>query len=197
MREARDVVNPRNRKDFNFNYLQLRVQLLTVTRHDRLRPFFVGFVHALFDPLFTVVNPHLGVLSTARSESPRLLYILQLACQRRVRPSTTISVVSTDGSGRWFMAHVTARTQYVRLAGQPLDASRCAASFRYASPRCETLSFSASVISANVFFDPRGWNQASHPKWRSPRGSTRISPAATPQNMWPFDPSQYATQHSA
>src|SRR3954453_6349443 len=104
MREARDVVNPRNRNDFNFNYLQLRVQLLTVTRHDRLRPFFVGFVHALFDPLFTVVNPHLGVLSTARSESPRLLYILQLACQRLVRLSTTISIASTDGSGRWFSA---------------------------------------------------------------------------------------------
>src|SRR5437763_17136862 len=58
MREARDVINPRNRNDFNFDYLQLRVQLLAVTRHDRLRPLFVGFAHALFDPLFTVVNPH-------------------------------------------------------------------------------------------------------------------------------------------
>src|SRR3954454_14328178 len=190
MREARDVVNPRNRNDFNFDYLQLRVQLLTVTRHDRLRPLFVGFVHALFDPLFTVVNPHLGVLSTARSESPRLLYILQLACQRLVRPSTTISIASTDGFGRGFRPDVLGGTQCVRVAGQPLAAFRCAASFRYASPRCETLSFSSSVISANVFFDPFGWNQASHPKWRSPRGSTRISPAVTPQNMWPFDPSQ-------
>src|SRR3954452_12323977 len=104
MREARDVVNPRNRHDLHFDYLQLRVQLLTVTRHDRLRPVFVGFVHALFDPPFTVVNPHLGVLSTARSESPRLLYILQLACQRRVRPNCVISTASTDGSGRWFSA---------------------------------------------------------------------------------------------
>src|SRR2546430_9314662 len=61
-----------------FPYTTLfRSQLLTVTRHDRLRPLFVGFVHALFDPLFTVVNPHWGVLSTARSESPGLLYIFR------------------------------------------------------------------------------------------------------------------------
>src|SRR5436305_11109705 len=121
MREARDVGNPRNRNDFNFDYLQFRVQLLTVTRHDRLRPLFVGFVHALFDPLFTVVNPHWGVLSTALGVS-ELLSILQLTCQQGVRPNHVISIASTDGSGRWFMAHVTARTQYVRLAGQPLDA---------------------------------------------------------------------------
>src|SRR3954447_3496712 len=113
MREARDVVNPRNRNDFNFDYLQLRVQLLTVTRHDRLRPLFVGFAHALFDPLFTVVNPHWGVLSTARSESPRLLCILQLACQQRARSSSVISIASTDGPGRWFTGVVTGRTQYV------------------------------------------------------------------------------------
>jgi hypothetical protein len=43
-----------------------------VTRHDRLRPLFVGFAHALFDPLLTVVNPHWGVLSTAPSESPKV-----------------------------------------------------------------------------------------------------------------------------
>src|SRR5438270_1893752 len=164
MREVRDVVGSRYRNDFHFDHLQFGVQLLTVTRHDRLRPLFVGFVHALFDPLLTVVNPHWGVLSTARSESPRLLYILQLACQRGVRPSTAVSTSSTDGSGRWFTAAVPGRTQYVPFAGQPLDAWRCAASLRYASPRWETLSFSSSVISANVFFDPRGWNQASHPK---------------------------------
>src|SRR5437764_425222 len=73
MREVRDVIRPRYRNDFHFDHLQFWVQLLTVTRHDRLRPLFVGFVHALFDPLLTVVNPHWGVLSTARSESPRLL----------------------------------------------------------------------------------------------------------------------------
>src|SRR5437660_935300 len=130
MREVRDVVGSRDRNDLYFHYLEFGVQLLTVTRHDRLRPLFVGFVHALFDPLFTVVNPHWGVLSTARSESPRLLYIFQLACQRGVRPSTMISVVSTDGSGRWFTDVVPGGTQYVRFAGQPLEASRCAASFR-------------------------------------------------------------------
>src|SRR3954451_308600 len=104
MREVRDVVGPRYRNDFHFDHLQLGVELLTVTRHDRLRPLFVGFVHALFDPLLTVVNPHWGVLSTSRSESPRLLNLLQLACQRCVRTRTTISVCSTDGSGRWFTA---------------------------------------------------------------------------------------------
>src|SRR5437763_4949171 len=130
MGEVRNVIRPRYRNDFYFHYLKFGVQLLTVTRHDRLRPLFVGFVHALFDPLFTVVNPHWGVLSTARSESPRLLYIFQLACQRGFRPSIVISVVSTDGSGRGFTGVVPGGTQYVRFAGQLLEASRCAASFR-------------------------------------------------------------------
>src|ERR1051325_162593 len=104
MRVVRDVAGSRDRNDFYFDYLQFGVQLLTVPRHDRLRPLFVGFAHALVDPLFTVVNPHWGVLSTARSVSPRLLYILQLACQHGARPNSVMSVVSTDGSGRGFIA---------------------------------------------------------------------------------------------
>src|ERR1043166_1024533 len=100
MRKVRDVVRSRYRHDLYFDNLQFGVQLLAMPRHDRLRPLFVGFAHALFDPLLTVVNPHWGVLSTARSESPRLLLILQLACQRGARANTAISIASTDGSGR-------------------------------------------------------------------------------------------------
>src|SRR5205823_975152 len=58
MRKVRHVVRSRYWNDLYFDHLQFGVQLLTVTRHDRLRPLFVGFVHALFDPLFTIVNPH-------------------------------------------------------------------------------------------------------------------------------------------
>src|SRR5438874_12529220 len=104
MREMRHVVRPRHRNDFHFHYLQFGIQLLTVTRHDRLRPWFVGFVHALFDPLFTVVNPHWASF-------PLLLGVSEVAMRTSIGLPARLSAKSRDFSSfyGWFRQMVYGR----------------------------------------------------------------------------------------
>src|SRR5438105_3812491 len=117
--DQRNVVRSGHRN--NFNDLQFGVVHLFRSRRLELR-LCPAVAHALFFPLFTVEDPHMGVLSTTLRIHRSCHPIFQGSCQTPSQASPYFSIICTDGPGGVFWRLSSTGLSDVRRNGQLLPA---------------------------------------------------------------------------